>query len=76
MEGLWVTQDGGESWDRTTPETWVINSVAVVPGTNISKERVLIGTESRGVLASEDSGKTFAEYNDGVYAPGGPATGE
>jgi photosystem II stability/assembly factor-like uncharacterized protein len=64
-EGLWVTRDGGESWERATPEAWVINTVAVVPGVGDGKERVLIGTESRGVLASEDAGKIFAEQNDG-----------
>jgi photosystem II stability/assembly factor-like uncharacterized protein len=64
-QGLWVTRDAGESWDRTTPETLVINSVAVVPGTSNSQEHLFIGTESRGVLASRDGGKSFVEENDG-----------
>ncbi len=64
-EGLWVTRDGGESWERTTPKDWVINAVAILPGSSKSAERVLLGTESRGVQESEDFGKTFAEYNEG-----------
>jgi photosystem II stability/assembly factor-like uncharacterized protein len=64
-EGLWVTRDSGESWERTTPREWVINSVTFAPGAETENGRVLIGTETRGVQASEDAGKTFGEYNDG-----------
>jgi photosystem II stability/assembly factor-like uncharacterized protein len=64
-EGLWVTRDGGESWDRTTPKDWVVNTVAVVSDSQKGGERVLAGTESRGVQVSEDAGRTFVEYNDG-----------
>lgn len=64
-EGLWVTRDGGESWERTTPKDWVINSLTVLPGSSKDKDRVLLGTESRGVQWSEDFGKTFVEWNEG-----------
>jgi photosystem II stability/assembly factor-like uncharacterized protein len=61
-EGLWKTPDGGMTWRRTTPESWVVNTVVVTGG---SPARVLIGTEERGVLASEDDGEHFRDANDG-----------
>jgi photosystem II stability/assembly factor-like uncharacterized protein len=62
-EGLWITRDAGETWERSTPKAWVVNTVAVLPDSG--KERVLVGTESRGVQVSEDAGRTFVEHNDG-----------
>ncbi|HKM66919.1 MAG TPA: hypothetical protein VJX70_07120 [Candidatus Acidoferrum sp.] len=64
-EGLWVTRDAGESWQRTTPKDWVVNAVAVLPPQDGAATRVLIGTEAQGVMASEDSGLTFARANRG-----------
>jgi photosystem II stability/assembly factor-like uncharacterized protein len=64
-EGLWVTRDAGESWERTTPKEWVVNGVAVLPGKGNISARVVIGTETQGVLVSEDSGKSFAPSNPG-----------
>jgi photosystem II stability/assembly factor-like uncharacterized protein len=64
-QGLWVTRDAGETWERATPQAGVINSVAVAPSRGESRERVLIGTESSGVLVSDDSGSTFVASNDG-----------
>jgi photosystem II stability/assembly factor-like uncharacterized protein len=64
-EGLWVTRDGGESWERTTPKDWVVNTVAVLTDSRSGSERVLVGTESRGVEVSDDAGRTFVGYNDG-----------
>jgi photosystem II stability/assembly factor-like uncharacterized protein len=64
-EGLWVTRDAGESWQRTTPKEWVVNSVVVLPGENGGHERVVMGTESQGVLVSEDAGENFVESNSG-----------
>jgi photosystem II stability/assembly factor-like uncharacterized protein len=61
-EGLWKTADGGMTWRRTTPESWVINSVVVAEG---HPRRVLIGTEELGVLASDDEGEHFQEANGG-----------
>ena len=62
-EGLWMSRDTGENWARVTPRDWVINAIAAIPSGNGVK--VLIGTEDRGVLASEDSGKTFHAVNKG-----------
>ena len=61
-EGLWKTSDGGATWRRTTPESWVINTVVVADG---EPARVLIGTEKLGVLASNDNGEHFLEANEG-----------
>jgi photosystem II stability/assembly factor-like uncharacterized protein len=61
-EGLWKTEDGGMIWRRTTPESWVVNSVIVVEG---SPGKVLIGTEELGVLTSEDGGEHFEASNAG-----------
>jgi photosystem II stability/assembly factor-like uncharacterized protein len=61
-EGLWKTADAGMTWRRTTPETWVVNTVVVSEG---NPGRVLIGTEEMGVLASDDGGEHFQEANSG-----------
>ena len=61
-EGLWMTTDRGMTWRRTTPESWVINTVVVAEG---SPGRVLIGTEELGVLASDDGGEHFQDANLG-----------
>jgi photosystem II stability/assembly factor-like uncharacterized protein len=61
-EGLWKTDDGGMTWRRTTPESWVVNTVVVAEG---HPGRVLIGTEELGVLASSDGGEHFEDANAG-----------
>ena len=50
------------TWRRTTPESWVVNTVVVAAG---QLGRVLIGTEQLGVLASDDGGEHFHEANTG-----------
>jgi photosystem II stability/assembly factor-like uncharacterized protein len=61
-EGLWKTVDGGMTWRRTTPESWVVNTVVVADGL---PRRVLIGTEELGVLASDDAAEHFQDANEG-----------
>lgn len=63
-EGLWVTRDAGESWARTTSKDWNINSVVVV-SIREGKERVVLGTEGRGVQVSDDAGVHFDGANHG-----------
>lgn len=63
--GLWVTRDGGESWSRTTPQDWVVNSIAVLAGKNGAPERVVLGTEGRGIEISDNAGVSFTEANHG-----------
>jgi photosystem II stability/assembly factor-like uncharacterized protein len=61
-EGLWKTSDGGMTWRRTTPDSWVVNTVVVAGG---RPGRVLIGTEELGVLVSDDGGEHFQNSNAG-----------
>jgi len=61
-EGLWKTEDWGMTWRRTTPGTWVVNTVIVADG---NPGRVLIGTEELGVLESDDGGEHFQDDNEG-----------
>ena len=64
-EGLWVTRDGGESWTRTTPKDWDVNAVAVLGPDGGTTERVILGTEGRGIEISDDAGVHFTEANRG-----------
>ena len=75
-EGLWKTTDGGALWQRMSPKDWVINSLLMVPGGRSSSghdkaefsaahARLLIGTEDRGVLGSDDGGAHFQAFNTG-----------
>jgi photosystem II stability/assembly factor-like uncharacterized protein len=63
-EGLWKTSDAGMTWRRTTPQTWVVNAVALAAG---KTERVVIGTEQLGVLSSDDGGEHFQDANGGFF---------
>lgn len=63
-EGLWVTRDGGESWTRTTPKDWDVNSVVVIADGGAA-ERLILGTEGRGIEISDDAGIHFAQANRG-----------
>src|SRR5580704_5091059 len=77
-EGLWKTTDGGALWRRISPKDWVINSILVEPSapasfgdnlveTSIARTRLLIGTEDRGVLGSDDTGDHFLAFNEGFH---------
>jgi photosystem II stability/assembly factor-like uncharacterized protein len=61
-EGFWKTSDAGISWKRTTPSSWVVNTVVVPEG---RAGRVVIGTQQFGILTSDDGGETFREANGG-----------
>jgi photosystem II stability/assembly factor-like uncharacterized protein len=62
-EGLWMSHDVGENWTRVTPRDWTINSIVVLAGKEGS--RILLGTEGRGVQASDDGGKSFFSKSRG-----------
>jgi photosystem II stability/assembly factor-like uncharacterized protein len=64
-EGLWVTRDAGETWTRTTPREWVVNAIALVPGTTANQSTLLLGTEAQGILISNDAGLHFSPSNAG-----------
>jgi len=59
-EGLWVSEDEGVSWHRTTPNQLVVNAVLAQPDGTI-----LLGTEESGVLRSSDRGRSWASSNTG-----------
>ncbi|HXR98171.1 MAG TPA: hypothetical protein VN709_10045 [Terriglobales bacterium] len=59
-QGLWVTHDHGGTWARISSADLRINSVLLLPA-----GRILLGTDFAGVIASSDSGRTFAAANDG-----------
>ena len=59
-QGLWISENGGGTWSRTTSKQLVINSVIAQPGGTI-----LLGTEGAGVLRSSDRGRTWVASNTG-----------
>ncbi len=61
-EGLFVSENDGQSWRRITNSEITVNSIQVDPK---NRRRLLIGTESQGVMRSEDGGATWKESNDG-----------
>jgi photosystem II stability/assembly factor-like uncharacterized protein len=61
-EGLWKTNDAGTSWQRLTGANVVVNDVLIDPR---RPSRLLLATDRGGVLASDDSGTTFAASNRG-----------
>ncbi|MGC1187090.1 MAG: YCF48-related protein [Candidatus Acidiferrales bacterium] len=63
-EGLWKTTDSGSTWRRITPADWSVTAMVVGAG---APDRVLIGVEQRGVLASDDGGANFHEANGGFF---------
>jgi photosystem II stability/assembly factor-like uncharacterized protein len=77
-EGLWKTTDGGARWQRISPKDWVINSLLIIPRARsssahdgaefpVAPARLLIGTEDRGVLGSDDGGAHFQAFNTGFH---------
>ena len=54
--GLWKTLDGGIKWSLVTTSDVIVNDVMIDPR---NPDRVLVATDLRGVLASNDA---FAHY--------------
>jgi photosystem II stability/assembly factor-like uncharacterized protein len=61
-EGLWKTTDSGRKWKRVSSAELVVNDVLVDPR---NSRRVLLATDSGGVLASDDGAQTLATSNHG-----------
>ena len=59
-EGLWVSENEGATWRRTTSQELVVNDVVAQPDGTI-----LLGTEEAGVLRSADRGRTWTPSNKG-----------
>lgn len=63
-EGLWKSSDAGSTWQRITPADWSVTAMVLGAG---APDRVLIGVEQRGVLASDDGGADFHDANRGFF---------
>jgi photosystem II stability/assembly factor-like uncharacterized protein len=59
-EGLWLSENGGGTWQQTTPKELIVNAVVARRDGSI-----LLGTEDAGVLRSSDQGKTWVASNEG-----------
>jgi photosystem II stability/assembly factor-like uncharacterized protein len=64
-EGLYRTFDGGKIWIQTTRPDVIVNDVYIDPA---DSKHVLLATDRRGVLASDDGGDSFLPSNDGFSA--------
>ena len=64
-EGLYRTFDAGKFWIQTTRPDVIVNDVFVDP---TDSKHVLLATDRRGVLASDDGGDSFLPSNDGFSA--------
>jgi photosystem II stability/assembly factor-like uncharacterized protein len=64
-EGLYRTFDAGKYWMQTTNSDVIVNDVYVDPA---NSKHVLLATDRRGVLASEDGGDSFIPSNSGFSA--------
>ncbi len=64
-EGLYRTFDGGKYWMQTTGSDVIVNDVYVDPE---NSRHVLLATDRRGVLVSEDGGDSFVPSNAGFSA--------
>jgi photosystem II stability/assembly factor-like uncharacterized protein len=61
-EGLYRTFDAGKYWVQTTTADVIVNDVFVDPA---NSKHVLLATDRRGVLVSEDGGDNFLPSNAG-----------
>jgi photosystem II stability/assembly factor-like uncharacterized protein len=64
-EGLYRTFDAGKYWIETTRPDVIVNGVYVDPA---DSKHVLLATDRRGVLASDDGGDSFLPSNSGFSA--------
>ena len=64
-EGLYRTFDAGKIWIQTTRPDVIVNDVYIDPA---NSKHVLLATDRRGVLASDDGGDTFLPSNAGFSA--------
>ena len=61
-EGLFVSNDDGRTWARKTDGRTIVNAIQVDPRDN---RRIFLGTEDRGVLVSEDAGRSWKPSHHG-----------
>lgn len=63
-QGLWKSADDGLSWRRMTPAEWSIIGL-VIDAKN--PDRLVLGTERRGIQISENGGTSFRAANEGFH---------
>ncbi len=61
-EGLFISNNAGQTWRRSTPDNLTVNAIQVDPRNG---RRILIGCENEGVLRSEDGGVNWSPSNAG-----------
>jgi photosystem II stability/assembly factor-like uncharacterized protein len=61
-EGLWRTLDAGQTWEAISGKELVVNDIWMDAR---RPEQVLLATERRGVLASNNSARSFVASNRG-----------
>lgn len=66
-EGIQVTDDGGETWQRLTAETGAVAGIAVHPE---NPDLLIAHTDALGVAVSEDGGQSWPVRQQGLV-PGG-----
>jgi len=59
-EGLWLSRDGGGSWQLATRKDLVLNAVLALPS-----GVVLLGADGLGVLRSDDGARSWFASNEG-----------
>lgn len=62
-EGIYVTENAGESWRRLTGETGAVAGIAAHPE---RPEVLMAHTEAYGVALSEDGGESWTPKNEGL----------
>jgi photosystem II stability/assembly factor-like uncharacterized protein len=61
-EGLFLSENDGQSWKRLTSSEITVNAIQVDPK---DRRKILIGTESSGIMRSADGGTNWKESNQG-----------
>ena len=64
VAGLYRSTDTGKNFQLISPDSLVINSIAL---TAARPQRILLATEGDGVYVSDDAGKTYRRSSTGLY---------
>ncbi|MGH9456633.1 MAG: WD40/YVTN/BNR-like repeat-containing protein [Thermoanaerobaculia bacterium] len=64
VAGLYCSRNAGQSWSLVSPDSLVINGIAVHPE---RPQRIVLGTEGDGVYVSDDGGESWKRSSRGLY---------
>jgi photosystem II stability/assembly factor-like uncharacterized protein len=64
VAGLYRTPDLGKTWSVLSDEGLVINAIGLH---RKRPNRIILATEGDGIYVSDDSGKTFNRFSDGLH---------